>query len=256
MNGDIYLILLMVFGLISIIIFFHKLNSSSNSNFNGNKETGFILEEDLKRQYEEHEYFHGMLERFKKPPKDMYIGQEDVGDNDPRLCFSHNGKIVRKVCFDYIPHKITHGCKLPQGVLKSKSGRDLQDYLDELHQQFPSLYLEEQYPNSKRDEDERAGYFFLKNTRFGMEFCSAYFRRKYDVIEQNLISINIDLCFSSNRVKARYDIDMQLLHFDEEYIYWHKYDLTLGQLKNHINQYIQATNDLYDGIAPRKFANY
>jgi hypothetical protein len=89
-----------------------------------------------------------------------------------------------------------------------------------------------------------------------MEFCSAYFRRKYDVIEQNLISINIDLCFSSNRVKARYDIDMQLLHFDEEYIYWHKYDLTLGQLKNHINQYIQATNDLYDGIAPRKFANY
>jgi len=45
---------------------------------------------------------------------------------------------------------------------------------------------------------------------------------------------------------------MQLLHFDEEYIYWHKYGLTLGQLKNHVNQYIKATNNLYNGIAPRK----
>lgn len=84
------------------------------------------------------------------------------------------------------------------------------------------------------------------------------FRREYDISEVNSIDINIDVDFGSNRIKAWYDIHMQLYrgNQDDIYILWDKYNLTLGQLKKHITQYIEATNDLYQGRAPRKSTNY
>jgi hypothetical protein len=253
MGGEIYLILIVILCMVAV---FFIIDSNSEENESGSPENT-SNEEITKTYFEEHEYFHGMHEVCKKPPKNMYIGEEHVGDHDPRMCYNHNGIIVRKVCFDYIPHKLTFGCKLPQGILKSQVGRNLQDYLDELHSNFPSLYLESEFSEDEM-EDERTGYFALKNTRFGMEFCSAYFRRKCNVNEVNSIGINIDIDYSSNRIKAWYDIDMQLYrgNQDEIYILWNKYDLTLGQLKKHINQYLKATNDLYEGRTPRKSANY
>lgn len=253
MGGEIYLILIVILCLVAV---FFIIDSNSEENESGSPENTSD-EEITKTYFEEHEYFHGMHEVCKKPPKNMYIGEEHVGDHDPRMCCNHNGKIVRKVCFDYIPHKLTFGCKLPQGILKSKVGRNLQEYLDELHIDFPSLYLESRFSECEI-EDERSGYFELKNTRFGMEFCSAYFRREYDISEVNSIDINIDVDFGSNRIKAWDDIHMQLYrgNQDDIYILWDKYNLTLGQLKKHITQYIEATNDLYQGRAPRKSTNY
>jgi len=193
-------------------------------------------------------------DRLKPPPIDEFLGREDMDEHhNSQEFFKHNGIFVPKVSFDAIPHQINDGCKLPSVALKSKSGRDVQDMLDQLHSKYPSLRLIDEFESARDDEDEMAFYYILANTDDGLYFTTEHWRRKFDIREVLDIRVHCDRYFDTNRMKARFDVIFELYQGNGNIYFFdlQKHDLTVGQFLNLVNKYIGIINTIRSGEIPR-----